>query len=312
MDIELLRDFSIYVRTKSLTKTAEIVHVSPSAISRHITALETDMGAPLFEDRAAGTLSEAGEAVLEAASQIVDTYDRMGARVRSLKNNGGRALKVAYLPIDTEVADAAVSAKTIALSLNPPCPVRLIQPTDSSLYDMLIRGTADIVISPLTNAFRNNMFDRRLVVPSPAYASLRLELGISGAEISLKNLSGLTVLYQLHPPYRDYCDWVLDMLENHHVAANVRYAVNASIDEAMANESVDKILMYTRGASGIRVPATSSSAPRRKLYRITDEDVNGDWYAIWRKDSQSPLLSGFVDVLAQEGASVAEEASQLV
>src|SRR5262249_11117332 len=79
-----LRAFSRAARTLSFKRAAEELHVSPSALSRQIQALEEHLGVALFQRLNPGlALTEAGRrylaAVDAALAQLESAQDRFGA-----------------------------------------------------------------------------------------------------------------------------------------------------------------------------------------------------------------------------------------
>src|SRR6185369_2621606 len=81
MEIYQLRAFVAVARTGHLTRAAEQLHLTQSAVSKQLKALEEQLGAPLFERSASGmTLSVVGKRLmplavrtLEAAAEITST-----------------------------------------------------------------------------------------------------------------------------------------------------------------------------------------------------------------------------------------------
>jgi DNA-binding transcriptional LysR family regulator len=78
LDLLTLRIFVLTAQSKSLTTTAERVHMTLSAVSRRLTDLEQIIGMPLFERRhRAMVLTAAGEALLGHAQLIVSASERL-------------------------------------------------------------------------------------------------------------------------------------------------------------------------------------------------------------------------------------------
>jgi DNA-binding transcriptional LysR family regulator len=72
MDWDKLRIFHAVGLSKSLTKAGESLHLSQSAVSRQISALEEKMGIALFHRHARGlVLSEQGEILMRTVSEMV-------------------------------------------------------------------------------------------------------------------------------------------------------------------------------------------------------------------------------------------------
>ncbi|MDQ0703984.1 DNA-binding transcriptional LysR family regulator [Pseudomonas sp. W3I7] len=78
LDLLTLRIFVLTAQSKSLTITAERVHMTLSAVSRRLTDLEQVIGMPLFERRhRAMELTAAGDALLGHAQLIVSASERL-------------------------------------------------------------------------------------------------------------------------------------------------------------------------------------------------------------------------------------------
>jgi LysR family transcriptional activator of nhaA len=78
-----LKYFHAVARTGNLTQAATALHVSPSAVSVQIKALEDQLGHALFERRGRGlVLTEAGRLVLDRADAIFKAGDDLVATLR--------------------------------------------------------------------------------------------------------------------------------------------------------------------------------------------------------------------------------------
>lgn len=75
MDIELLKTFLEVERTGHFGHAAEVLYLTPAAVSARIRQLEGTLGQPLFyRDRKRVTLTPAGERLKPYAEQILDTW----------------------------------------------------------------------------------------------------------------------------------------------------------------------------------------------------------------------------------------------
>lgn len=85
MELYQLRAFVAVARTGHMTRAAEHLHLTQSAVSKQLKALEEELGGPLFERSAAGmSLSVVGKRLmplavraLEAAAEITTTAKRL-------------------------------------------------------------------------------------------------------------------------------------------------------------------------------------------------------------------------------------------
>ncbi|MCO5089961.1 LysR family transcriptional regulator [Bosea sp. (in: a-proteobacteria)] len=77
MDTELARTFLETVRTRSFVRAAEQLHISQTAVSARIRALEERLGRPLFvRNKKGATLTAAGEQFLRYAPSFLQLWQR--------------------------------------------------------------------------------------------------------------------------------------------------------------------------------------------------------------------------------------------
>ncbi|WP_212524620.1 LysR family transcriptional regulator [Actibacterium sp. MT2.3-13A] len=83
MDWDKLRIFHAVADAGSLTHAGEVLHLSQSAVSRQIRALEDSLNTTLFHRHARGLiLTEQGELLFDATSAMVKRLDAAAARIR--------------------------------------------------------------------------------------------------------------------------------------------------------------------------------------------------------------------------------------
>ena len=86
MDIHELEVLIVVSEEKSFSRAAEVLHRTQPAVSQAIRRLETELGEKLF-DRSSkdGTLTHAGEVLLDYARQLVNTRTAAKTAIRDLK-----------------------------------------------------------------------------------------------------------------------------------------------------------------------------------------------------------------------------------
>lgn len=95
MDWDKLRIFHAVADAGSLTHAGEVLHLSQSAVSRQIRALEDSLGTTLFHRHARGLiLTEQGELLFDATSSMVRKLDTTAARIRDSEEHVYGELKV--------------------------------------------------------------------------------------------------------------------------------------------------------------------------------------------------------------------------
>jgi DNA-binding transcriptional LysR family regulator len=90
-----LRYFVEVARTGSLAAASESLHVAVSAISRQISKLEQDVGAPLFERLPRGmVLTEPGELLAEHARRTLLDADVVLGEISASEARGGKLVRI--------------------------------------------------------------------------------------------------------------------------------------------------------------------------------------------------------------------------
>lgn len=72
MDLRLLREFVICAQTGNFTKAADILYISQSVLSKHISRLESELGTPLFIRTKPLTLTRAGAYLLSKTVPLLE------------------------------------------------------------------------------------------------------------------------------------------------------------------------------------------------------------------------------------------------
>lgn len=95
MDWDKLRIFHAVADAGSLTHAGDSLHLSQSAVSRQIRALEESLGTTLFHRHARGLiLTEQGELLFDATSAMAKRLDTAAARIRDSEEEVFGVLKV--------------------------------------------------------------------------------------------------------------------------------------------------------------------------------------------------------------------------
>ena len=95
MDWDKLRIFHAVADAGSLTHAGETLHLSQSAVSRQIRALELSLDTTLFRRHARGLLlTEQGEMLFEATRDMARQLDATAARIRDSEDEVFGELRV--------------------------------------------------------------------------------------------------------------------------------------------------------------------------------------------------------------------------
>lgn len=145
MNLHQLRVFREVATRGSFTAAAEALMLSQPAASLHVRSLERDFGVRLLERGPGGvTVTEAGAAVLAAATTILHTVDQMEQAVAEMRGaRRGRVVLGANTTGGMYVAPRVVAAFRAD---HPEVEVALQIETTERIYERIAQGILDLAI----------------------------------------------------------------------------------------------------------------------------------------------------------------------
>ena len=107
MKISAMREFLLLAANKNYSKTAEQLYMAQSALSRHIAAMEDELGVQLIQrTKNSFQLTEAGEIAAEGFEKILKQYQQTLNSIGALSSqvSGELRLGILYYDINDYVA----------------------------------------------------------------------------------------------------------------------------------------------------------------------------------------------------------------
>lgn len=143
MELNYLREFVVLSQTCQFQETADELFISQSSLSKHIKALENELGADLLNRSTRRVeLSEFGRAFLPYATQIAALQQEYTQRL--LNHTGKRKLIIGIAPIVTlftlEDFFSTFTAK------HPDYQIEFKEENEDELRSMLQKGSCDLIV----------------------------------------------------------------------------------------------------------------------------------------------------------------------
>lgn len=101
MKLEMLRIFRVTAEQGSLSRAAEALGRTPSAVSMMLLQLEDDIGGALFEGGRKNRLTPLGLLVLEESRRASEAYDRSVKAIRRYATSTAGSVRIAAVPSAT-------------------------------------------------------------------------------------------------------------------------------------------------------------------------------------------------------------------
>ena len=104
MNIQNLRYFAIVAKLENVTKTAELMHTSQSAVSKNILALEEEFGTRLFDRLGKKlVLNDAGRRFLSSCERILEETDAVAKDLRHMSAGGDNIIRIYAMSSDSRL-----------------------------------------------------------------------------------------------------------------------------------------------------------------------------------------------------------------
>ena len=146
VDLRRLRALRELAGRGTIAATADALHLTPSAVSQQLAALEREVGQPLLEPQGRSVrLTAAAQAVLSHADAVFSELERMDATLAAL--SAGERGRVRIGSFATGIRGLVVPA-VAALRERAPELELVIEDAEAPLvFDLLARGELDLAVS---------------------------------------------------------------------------------------------------------------------------------------------------------------------
>jgi DNA-binding transcriptional LysR family regulator len=187
VDVRQLKALVTVVEAGSVTRAAELLHLVQPAVTRHIRALEQELGVPLFERTRQGMRpTPAGMSLAERARRALTELDRARAELAPAPDTVTGIVSVGLLESTVELlAEPLVSALR---SDHPGIELRVLTAYSGHLQQWLDDGDLDVSLlyslTSIPSLNTRKLLREKLWVAAPPSDGLRAEEPVSLARIA--------------------------------------------------------------------------------------------------------------------------------
>jgi DNA-binding transcriptional LysR family regulator len=286
IELRLLRYFAVVAEELHVGHAAARLFISQPALSQQIRALEEQVGVPLFIRHPRGVeLTEAGEALLQEAREVLSRADRLEATVEELSRGHTTGLRVGLPPglppgllpdliaaLREKEPDAGVEVRELTT------PEQLTALGDGSLDLGLVREPVD-----------DARLARRTLLVEPLGVSLPADHRLAErSALTLRELADELFVCFPRAWAPSLHDVLVGELRELGIQARFQDSAHLSTTEGMVAAGLGITLSappWLEGATGI-------------VWRpLSDVQIEIRTAAAWRSGNRSPLLKTMVDLL---------------
>ena len=282
-----VRYFQAVVRCGSFTEAAEECHISQSAISQQIKALEQELGTQLLmRMNRKFELTPAGEHFYKKSLILVADYDRLVQDTIRIAGKDHPELRIGYLK---SYAGGAIQTAVAQFSEKyPDVAVSILRGSHEDLYDALRTEKADLVMNDQRRAFSDEYVNLSL-----AYENCAVEIAsrnpISALErVSPEDLKNTPcILIASGKQQKTEQEYYTDIFGFH---GDFLFADNMDEARLMVVQNngfmpIDESPDFTGNAT-VRIP----------LYR-KDRPITRHYCAFWKTDNSGYYIEAFAEIL---------------
>src|SRR4051794_7278847 len=294
IELRLLRYFAVVAEELHIGHAAARLYISQPALSQQIRVLEDQVGLPLFVRHPRGVaLTEAGEALLREARELLERSDKLEKTVDDLRRGSGESLRVALPPgaPSTVLPDLLAPLR----ERRPDASVDIRELTTPDQLAALHAGEIDLGL--VREPVDDPRLARRTLLVEPLGVCLPADHPLAGHEsIALSDLAGDLFVCFPRPWAPSLHDVLVDELRRLDIE-NARFqdSTSAGTTEGMVAAGLGVTLSprpWLEGASGIVWRPLAGTAIEIRTA------------AAWRRENRSPLLRELLAVLEQPDAQL--------
>ena len=285
-----IRYFQSVVKNNSFTEAAEECHISQSAISQQIKALEAELGVQLLlRKNRKFELTEAGAYFYKKSLILIADYDRLVQDTVRVSRSDSAELRIGYLKSYGSLQlQNAVSEFTARY---PDIRVTIVGGNHEDLYDLLRTNRLDIVLNDQRRAF------------SDAYVNRSLAYKSTYAEIAARN--PMAHLETITPSELKNTPCILVAAKDQQKTEQEYYRTIIGIEsELLFASSLEEARLMTVQNNGFMPADADSPEYGNTTVRIplvrNGKQLSTHYCAFWKADRCGRYVEEFADILKRQ------------
>lgn len=289
MEIRILRYFLEIAREGSMTKAAEVLHVSQPTLSKQMKELESELGRKLFKRSSASvSLTDDGMLLRRRAEDILEMVDKTTEEFSALDDLTGGEIRIGC----AESCQMKYLAKTVRRFKEkyPLFRYHLTSGNTEQVAERLDRGLFDfaVIVEP-PDLDRYNYLE----IPAPDIWGVVLPKDhplSAKAAISVDDLAGLDVICSEQSMKVDIPRWCGEKIDTFTHAGSTNLAYNGSV---FVREGLGVMLTFDR--------LVDTGADSELCFRPLTPRLENKMYVIWKKYQVfTPIAERFLEALKED------------
>ena len=216
MDVTHMHEVLVLAEHLNYTTAAAQLFVSQPTLTRHVNAVEEELGAKLFiRTNHMVELTQAGRVTVKAFQKVVETYDALLADVISIEEGEEGDLRLGMVYYGTTAYYGYPLLEAFA-KRHPNVRISTTTGQTTHLYKMLHRGVIDVALTITSENYGGDV-ERQVVDTIPLYAFMQTDHPLAARQsVGLDELARETLVLNTIPVGRPH--HILQLFERHGVS----------------------------------------------------------------------------------------------
>ena len=291
--IQYLREYVSLAETLNFSKTSELMFIAQPALSRHIAAIEEEMGSKLFiRNTRNASLTDTGETVYHNFVELLKIYDQTKKTVHDMSSGIKGTIKISSPYYWTQKYTEALVQKIY--SQFPNCNIKVLSCLPGEGYQDMINGKSDVAIC-------FNMLDpvKDVDIRSVPFAMERI-CAFVDRDLELANAESLKI-----EDLRDYSYITLSEDKYPNITEKFRQifisnGIKSPDLSLIPIEQVDTVGMIIHKTKKIGIMMSclqTQNRPYLKCFPLENEGCQIPLYLYYRMDNHNPLIVKLVQII---------------
>ncbi|WP_310642704.1 LysR family transcriptional regulator [Limnohabitans sp.] len=289
LSLRQLRAFLAVAQESSMTRAADKLHLTPSALSMLVRGMEDDLGVRLFDRTTRRlVLTEAGQQFLPTVEQVFAQLEAGIALLQDTQHVKAGRLRVAASPL---LASALFPKVIASFRLqNPHIKVTLMDASVESLPDLVRRGDVDMAVCTASS-------DTADLLATPVYTDKLMLICPSSHRLAL----------------RREVEWQ-DLLSEPLILMRQGSGLRTLVDKAFAkwNKHLQPAYEVSQVATALGLVSEGEGVSVLPSYAISRAQNLSQVSAVATVDLVSPIVSREIVALTKEGSEMTSAALRFV
>lgn len=292
MHIQNLEEFIGLAETLSFTSVAKSLFISQSALSKHISGLEKELGCILFTRSTQSiTLTAEGEVLYMHAKSILREYNTSLETIAMYRRGRERTLSLGYLMgACRDFLPAAYTAFTLE---HPDTNTQLLTMEPDQIYQALMQDEIDLGITLLMPNYALEEFNHQVIFEDRMGALVTSTHPLANREsISFSDISAEEILVPNRDTFPLTHRYYEQMLKHSGRGAS-RFTSFFDLN------SLSYLLTSHKEIAIMPVHLSPLFEPRLKFIPIDEDNSSISVAAIWKKSNQKPMVQTMISCINQ-------------